>query len=143
MIDHDKYKGHTRNLIALPPVQASAWVIRNKNIEDRCAGYVGEAVNEPDAHLFADAPLILARLKEVEEENAALIHDNADYVKSASELATENVVLRGTLRDVEVLLRAERHNHVTHAAYDNTGSTIANCINIISQALNKAKGGSK
>lgn len=152
MIDYDKYKG-------LVP---GKWTWVEHAFHDGLAGLYGpndeeiivpqcrnegddgsawfEEITEPHKALTEDAPALLNRCLELEEEKAALIHDNEDYVKTASALATENVVLRGTLRDVEILLRAERHNHVTDAAYDDTGSTIANCINIISQALNKAKG---
>lgn len=128
---YDKYKGHTPgpwevrefetcNLISNPKIKDnySSTIARTSHWSPPRLNQPDKATAQANATLIADAPLLLARCKEQEAENKKL---------------------RDTLRGVEVELRSERHNHVTDTAYDDTGSTIANCINIICQAL--AKGG--
>lgn len=154
MIDYDKYKGHTVNLIALPPVQASDWVIRNKNIEDRCAGYVGEAVNEPDAHLFADAPLLLARCLELEDfiehwNEFKIVTEILNKLPGLMNLERVNRSDNG--EKIISIRQASREIGISPSTYlrieDGKLPDIETFLKILSwlngaiQALNKAKGG--
>lgn len=122
MIDYDKYKGHEKEHMSVASRKGSwDWVVyitENPNLEICQMFHDGidefNSKGEATAHLFADAPLILARLKDVEEENAALIHDNEELASLLGECIKYYV-------PSDALVFVEECN----------------------QALNKAKGGSK